>query len=61
MAKRWRRHGAVQFGVIEAVELELEKQDVAGERGYALLRVAIEFRDFPDCWCRKRKAATHTP
>jgi hypothetical protein len=45
MAKRRRRHGGVQFRIVEAIELELEKQDVAGKRGHALLRVAIKLRD----------------
>src|ERR1700722_18383659 len=45
MAKRRRPHGGVQFRIVEAIELELEKQDVAGKRGHALLRVAIKLRD----------------
>ena len=46
MAKRRRRHGGVQFGVVDAIELELEEQEIAGERGHAFLRVAMELRDY---------------
>ena len=43
MAERRRRHRGVQLGVVEAIELEFEKQQVAGESGHFFLRVAVEF------------------
>ena len=45
MAERRRRHRGVQLGVVDAIELELEEQEIAGQRRHALLRVAVEFRD----------------
>ena len=31
--------------IVDAIELELEKQKVAGQRSHALLRVAVKLRD----------------
>ena len=44
MAKRRRRHQSLEPGVVDAVELELEEQEIAGKRGHAFLRVAMELR-----------------
>src|SRR5881227_3496704 len=45
MAQRRRRHGAVQLEIVDAIELELEKQEVAGQRSDALLCVAVKLCD----------------
>ncbi len=44
MPKRRRRHRSLEPGVVDAVELELEEQEIAGKRGHAFLRVAMELR-----------------
>ena len=44
MAERGRRHRRRERSVVDPVELKLEEQEIAGERGHPLVRVAIEFR-----------------
>ena len=44
MAERRRPHRRLEPRVVEPVELELEEQEIAGERGHPLVRVAIELR-----------------
>ena len=44
VAERRRRHRGLQRGVVDPVELELEKQEVARERRHLLVRVAVELR-----------------
>ena len=44
MAERRRRHRRLELGVVEAVELEFEEQQIAGDLGHALVRVAVELR-----------------
>ena len=42
MAERWVGHGGVQRGVVDAVELKREEQEMDGGRGQPLLHVAVE-------------------
>src|SRR5208337_1336040 len=44
VAKRARRHGALEQSVIDPVELEFEEQKVAGERRHPLVGVTVELR-----------------
>ncbi len=44
MPERWRSHRRLEPRVVDAVELELEEQEIAGERRHAFVRVAVELR-----------------
>ena len=44
MPERRRAHRRLKLRIVEAIEFELEKQEIAGERGHPFLRVAVEFR-----------------
>ena len=44
MPERRRSHRRLELGVVDAVELEFEEQEIAGERGHPFVRVAVELR-----------------
>ena len=44
MPERRRTHRRLEPRIVDAVELELEEQEVAGERGHPFVRVAVELR-----------------